>query len=131
MNQEVITLIAQIFEVCIIPLLGILTGFAVKFIKTKSAQIQARIDNELVDKYVGLASDVITACVVSTNQTYIESLKKEGRFDTEAQKLAFDKTVTSVERILSDEAKKVLTEAFGDLDAYIRNQIEATVNIHK
>lgn len=36
MNME---LISQIFEVCILPLLGVLTGFLIKWISAKSNQL--------------------------------------------------------------------------------------------
>ena len=61
----------------------------------------------------------------------VESLKKEGAFDADAQKIAFTKTYTNVMKILSDEAKEYLTEALGDLEAYIYNRIEANVKLTK
>ena len=36
-----------------------------------------------------MLSETITKCVVATNQTYVETLKKQGKFDKEAQKIAF------------------------------------------
>ena len=42
-------------------------------------------------------------------------------------KTAFTKTYTNVMNILSSEAKVVLTEAYGDLSAYITSQIETEV----
>jgi hypothetical protein len=50
------------------------------------------MDNELADKYVQMLTDTITACVIATNQTYVEPLKKQGKFDAEAQKHAFELT---------------------------------------
>ena len=121
------TIIARIFELCIISLLGVLTSVIVKWISVKQAEIQASSKNELVVKYTNLLAEIIKACVVSTNQTYVEVLKAENRFDITAQKTAFTKTYTNVMNILSSEAKVVLTEAYGDLSAYITSQIEAEV----
>jgi hypothetical protein len=36
-----------------------------------------------------MLTDTITKCVIATNQTYVETLKKEGKFDLEAQEVAF------------------------------------------
>ena len=126
-----LNLLTQIFEVCIIPLLGILTTYIVKYIQVKSAEITEKTDNAIADKYTVMLADTITACVLATNQTYVESLKKQGSFDAEAQKVAFNMTLNAVMNILSDDAKKYLTEAFGDLNAYITSQIEASVNMNK
>ena len=129
--MEWLTLFYQILEVCIIPLLGVLTAFLIKFINMKSAEIQNKVDNETADKYIAMLADTITACVIATNQTYVEALKKENAFTAEAQKEAFNLTFNAVMAVLTDDAKDYLTEIYGDLTAYITTKIEAEVNISK
>lgn len=126
-----IEMLSKIFEVCIIPLLGILTTYAVQWIKLQSQQIQEKTDNELEKKYIEMLEGTISNCVIATNQTYVESLKQQGAFGAVEQKIAFEKTYVAVMTILTDEAKKYLTEAVGDLQAYITAQIEAQVNLNK
>ena len=126
-----LNLLTQIFEVCIIPLLAVLTTYIVKYIQVKSAEITEKTDNAIADKYTVMLADTITACVLATNQTYVEALKKQGKFDAEAQKVAFNMTLNAVMEILSEDAKKYLSEAFGDLNSYITSQIEASVNVNK
>lgn len=128
MTSELIT---QIFQVCIIPLLGVLTTFIIKWINVKSDQIQKNNDNALANKYIQMLTDTINSCVIATNQTYVESLKKQGKFDVEAQKQAFAQTTQAVLTILSQEAKDYLANIYGDLDKYISEKIEASVNINK
>jgi hypothetical protein len=124
-------LLFQIFEVCIIPLLGVLTAFIVKYIQAKTVEINGKHDSDILAKYVMMLSETITECVIATNQTYVESLKAQGAFDAEAQKVAFQKTFDAVMLVLSNEAKEYLTAAYGDLAAYITNKIEAEVNLNK
>lgn len=128
MTSELLT---QIFQVCIIPLLGVLTTFIIKWINIKSDQIQKNNDNTLANKYIQMLTDTINSCVIATNQTYVESLKKQGKFDAEAQKQAFEQTTQAVLTILSQEAKDYLANIYGDLDKYISEKIEASVNINK
>ena len=78
-----------------------------------------------------MLEQTIIDCVLSTTQTYVESLKKEGKFDADAQKIAFTKTYTNVMAILSKDAKKYLEETIGDLEAYVYNKIEAEVKLTK
>lgn len=125
------TLLYEIVEVCIIPLLGILTAYVVKFINVKSGEIQNKTKNDNIDKYIVMLNDTISACVTATHQTYVSALKKENAFTAEAQKEAFKMTFDTVKNILTDDAKKYLVEAYGDLDAYITNKIENEVNINK
>ena len=124
-------LLYQIFETCIIPLLSILTVYLVKYINIKSNEIQDKITNDNIDKYVKLLSETITDCVIATNQTYVEVLKKQNAFTKEAQKEAFQKTYDAVMLILNDEAQKYLTEIYGDLATYVALKIEAEVNMSK
>jgi hypothetical protein len=125
------TILGDIFEVCIVPLLAVLTGYLVKYINAKSKQITDASENALVDKYVAMLADTITACVIATNQTYVEAMKKQNLFDADAQKAAFQMTYDSVMSVLTDEAKNYLTSVYGDLNAYIQQKIEAEVNAHK
>lgn len=124
-------IIASIFQVCIIPLLGVLTTFFVKWVNAKSEEIQMNIDDATMKKYLNMLTDTVTNCVIATNQTYVESLKQQGKFDVNAQKEAFSITSAAVMEILSDEAKIYLTAAVGDLNAFITQKIEAEVNINK
>lgn len=123
-----LALLAEIFEVCIIPLLGVLTAFLVKWLNSKSQEIQNKTKNDKFDKYIQMLNETIVDCVIATNQTYVNSLKEAGSFDAKAQKVAFEKTYNSVMKILSADAQEYLTEAVGDLNAYITEKIEAQVN---
>lgn len=129
--MEYAILISNIFQVCIIPLLGVLTTFFMKWVNAKSAEIQANINDATLKKYMEMLTSTITDCVIATNQTYVESLKAQGKFDAAAQQRAFELTSKAVMEILSEEAKIYLTSAVGDLNAYITKKIEAEVNINK
>ena len=126
-----IELLTKIFEICIIPLLGILTTYIVSFLRNKSKELSAKTNNETLNTYLNMLTDTITNCVIATNQTYVDSLKSQGKFDAEAQKRAFEITKNAVLLILTDEIKSYLSTAIGDIDAFIDNQIEAVVNINK
>lgn len=71
--------------------------------------------------------DTVTRCVMATNQTYVDTLKKEGSFDKEAQEIAFQKTFNAVMAILSEDMKQYIIETFGDLQVYLFQLIEAQV----
>jgi hypothetical protein len=92
---------------------------------------QDKSENEKVDKYLDMLNTTITNAVLATTQTYVEALKGKNAFDKDAQQQAFDMTYTAVMSVLSDEAKKYLAEAVGDLRVYVTNQIEATVKMTK
>lgn len=92
---------------------------------------QDKSENEKIDKYLGMLNNTITNAVLATTQTYVDALKGKNAFDKEAQQKAFDMTYEAVMNVLTDEAKKYLTAAVGDLNIYITSQIEATVKMTK
>lgn len=126
-----IELLAQIFELVIIPLLGILTSYAVKLINKKMAEIDANVESETASKYIQMLDKTISECVLATNQTYVESLKNKGEFTAEAQHEAFAKTINAVMSILGSDTIEYLNEVVGDLTVYIENKIEAEVKLNK
>jgi len=120
-----------VFQVIILPLLGILTKYLVAWISAKTDELKQKKDNELYDKYLDLLETTITDCVIATNQTYVDTLKAEGKFDAEAQKLAFQKTYEAIMAILTEDAKEYLIHAIGDFDAFVNAKIEANVKAGK
>lgn len=129
--MEWMVLLQQIFELCIIPFLGVLTMYIVNYIKARTAELKTTNSNEILIKYLDMLSTTVVECVIATNQTYVNSLKGQNAFTEEAQKIAFQKTYDAVIAILSDDAKDYLTNVYGDLSTFIMNMIEAEVNRNK
>lgn len=121
----------QVFQTCVIPLLGVLVTYLIKMIEAKRDQILEATENETVEKYVVMLNKTITECVIATNQTYVENLKDKNAFDAEAQKNALQKTYTAIMATLTEEAKFYLDNMYSDLDNYIRTKIEAEINYLK
>lgn len=124
-------ILAQIFEIVIFPLLGVGTAYLCYLIKVKIAEIKEKTKNEKEKKYLDMLDKTICEAVIATNQTYVEALKKAGKFDGAAQAEAFKKTYEVVMKLLTEEAKTYLTTLVGDLEADIQNKIEAQVNLVK
>jgi hypothetical protein len=50
-------LLAQIFEICILPLLGVLTAFFVKWVNVKINDLTAKTKNETQIKYLNMLNN--------------------------------------------------------------------------
>ena len=124
-------ILQQIFELCVIPLLGILTTYLVKLIRKKNKELDEKVSNNISRKYIDMLADTITNCVVSTNQTYVDALKEANAFDKEAQKKAFELTYNKIMNVLTEDAKEYLTAIYGDLEIYITTKIESEVKSYK
>lgn len=125
------TILPQLFELVLFPLLSIGVVYVIYFLNAKTKELKDKTDNDLADKYLDMLNNTITQCVIATTQTYVESLKRQGKFDVEAQKTAFQMTYDNVMQILNDETKYYLQNALGDLEAYVNSRIEANVKLTK
>ncbi len=129
--MDYIWLFEQIFITIIIPLLGVLTVYIINCINKYSKKLQSQTNNELITKYIGTLNDIIITCVIATNQTYVNSLKEQNKFDLQAQQTAFEMTYKAVKDILSDEIINILSMVYEDLDLYIKQQIESVVSMNR
>lgn len=120
-----------IIKLVVIPLLGVLSTFLVNFIRKKSEEAIARTDSEVLARYIRMAQETVSMCVVATNQTFVDVLKVKGAFTKEAAEEAFRRTKDAVLEILSQDAIEYLTTAVGDLDTYLNSLIEAQVKVNK
>ncbi len=124
-------ILQEIFTVCIIPLLGILTKYLVDWIQTKKNTLLQQEENEIKQRYIEMLASTIETCVIATNQTYVNALKDKNAFTLEAQKEAFEITKNAVLTILGEEGQNYLKQIYGDLNIYIMKEIEKNVNIQK
>ena len=125
--MEIMNLVAQIFELCILPLLVILSKYAIAWINARIEKTKTEKTTELQRKYLDMLNETIESCLTATTQTYVKSLKEQGAFDLEAQKVAFSLTFDTVKHLLTQEAEEYITQAVGDIDIYITQRIEAGV----
>ena len=124
-------LLYDILKVCVIPMIGVLTTYTIKWLNAKEKETLNKVDNDKADKYITMLFETVRDCVSATTQTYVDSLKKQDKFDVEAQKVAFKMSFDAVMATLTEDAKEYLTNIYGDLTIYITNKIEAEVKAQK
>lgn len=91
------------------------------------AWVNRKIGNEKVANAIERIGQIVLVAVETTNQQFVDGLKKEGKFNLEAQKQALELTLKNVKVLLTDELKNTLNEIFGDTEAYLIMLIEQTV----
>lgn len=124
-------ILEEIFDVCLIPLLGIATAALIAFVREKMAEGRDMVKTDLAAKYLYMLEATVIDCIKATNQTYVNALKDQNAFDAEAQKHALSLTKDAVLKILSADAKNYLNNFVGDLDVLIQEKIEANIESSK
>ena len=120
MNEILLNVLSCVVTVVIIPLITLLGSKLIKWISSK-------IDNEKTEKYITEATTIVLDAVKCVFQTYVEALKKEGNFGKDAQLIALNKA----KDIVLEDIKNYIKTNFGDVDAWITTQIEASINTLK
>lgn len=106
-------------------------AYLVQFLRRKSKQIGAQTDSLTAKKMLDEATDAVTTAVTVTSQTYVDALKKSGKFTRENQKIALELAVEQARKLLTDEAKDFLSAAYGNLNDYLASRTEAEVRRQK
>ena len=85
------------------------------------------ISARVADSHYAEAVNAVLAAVEYVNQTFVDSLKASGSFDTEAQLAAFERAKEAALLSLSAGAQEWLEGAVLDVDAWLSIQIESAV----
>lgn len=123
-NQMVLNIIEVAINSIIIPLLAWGVKSLVDWLKSKT-------DNALIEKYIDFASGAVDIAVKETTQTYVDSLKKQGKFDAEAQKEAFYRTFNTAKNLLTEMSVDAIEIVYGDVDEWLKSKIESTIAENK
>ena len=89
------------------------------------------LNQKIKDKKIARWSTDLFQIVMSAVQTvfqeFVDTMKKNGKFDEAAQKEAKEKAYNIIINQLTPELQNYIKENFGDMKDYIMNQIEAMV----
>ena len=127
MNAFIIELLQAIATAAI----PVCAAYLVQYLRRKSEQIISQTDNMKIKAFLAEATDAVSTAVTYTSQTFVDALKKEGKFDKDKQQEALEKSSDKAISLLSEPAKKALEDIYGDLRAYLTSKIEAEVRSQK
>ena len=121
MNEILLNVLSIIVTAVIIPVISFLGYKLSSFLTTK-------IKDEKAAAFFKQASEIVLNAVRSVFQTYVESLKNSGQFNKDAQAIAFNQAKAIIVNQMSQELKSFIIANYGDLNEWIKNQIEASIN---
>lgn len=109
----------------------IIVPFLVKYLRARieeSGIIKKLTENENMQNLVKDAVNQVLDAVIYVNQTYVDSLKEKGEFTKEAKDEAFARAYAEAARMLSEESRQVIYKLYGDVDNWLKQKIETSVN---
>ena len=124
MNDILINILSVVVTAVILPLIS--------FAGTKLiAYLNAKVKDENAKLHLTSATTIVTNAVLTVFQTYVDSLKKSGSFDANAQVIALNKAKDIALSQMTQAVKDFITKNFGDIDNWLTIQIESSINLIK
>ena len=124
MNEILMNIISVLVTAVILPLISFAGSKLI-------AWLNAKIKDENGKIQLTVATTIVTNAVRSVFQTYVDTLKKNDIFDLKSQKIALTKVKDEAFAQMTDDIKEYITKNYGDLEAWLTTQIEATINVLK
>lgn len=124
MNEIVLSIISAVVTTVVLPLI---TLGGTKLIQLINQTIK---DAKTRNLLTGLA-EIVERAVRSVTQTYVDSLKRDGKFDQEAQHKALLLAKETILTELNEETKSFIETNYGSIDSFVTSQIESTINLLK
>ena len=125
------TFIIELLHALATAAIPVCAAYLIQYLRRKSEQIIAQTDNMTIKAFLAEATDAVSTVVTYTSQTFVDTLKKEGKFDKDKQQEALNKSLDKAISLLSEPAKKALEDIYRDLGAYLTSKIEAEVRSQK
>lgn len=99
--------------------------------KRLADNVKAKTKNEKVSEVLHRVRNLVQDAVLTVQQTFTEQLKKDGKFDKEQQKIALQKAIDIILANLTEEAKDILNEIYGDIYKWLEVQVESIIALLK
>ena len=115
----------------LIPLLVTIITICICVITSKVAKDAARTAPSKYSEIIYGLENIVSKAVITTNQTFVNELKKQGKFDKEAMEEAYRRTYESIIASLSQSFFEYIDKETVDIDALLKNMIETSVNWNK
>lgn len=102
----------------------------IDILSKKLDEIQANTklaEYERLNSYIDVAQNVVETAVLSVSQTYVDELKKSGKFTKESHYEAKEQAINIANELLTSDVRNAITNLYGDVDTYIDNLVEKYV----
>ena len=115
----------------LIPLLVTIITICICMITSKIAKNAAESAPSKYSEIIYALENIVNKAVITTNQTFVNELKKQEKFDKEAMEEAYNKTFNSIVASLSQSFFEYIDEEAIDIDTLLKNMIETSVDWNK
>ena len=120
MPQEILNILLSALGV-------IVTGLVSWGVVVLTNWLNTKIKDKNLAMLLTKATTIVSDAVKTVYQEFVEALKKDGKFDAEAQTQAKEKALAIIKGQLTDEIKTFIENNFGDVQNWLAEKIEAVL----
>lgn len=120
MPQELVTILWGALGTIVTAFIGWLSTTAIIWLNKK-------IKDKDLARWSTAVAEIIFNAVQCVQQTFVDTMKKSGKWDEATAKEAKERCLTIIKSELTDELRKYITDNFGDMEAWLMNQIESVI----
>lgn len=125
-------IVASVLAAVVLAILGYLAPKVVELIKAGINWLKSKTNNEKIKSLLDMAGKVVEDAVIAANQTIVETLKKEGTFNSKVAEEIKSNVVEEVKKTLTQEEKDAIAQTSSlVLEEWIKQQVEVFVNKNK
>ena len=120
MPQEVLNIILSAVSI-------VVTGLVSWGVSVLITWMNGKIKDQKLAKHLTAVTQIVTDAIMNVFQSFVETLKVNGKFDEKAQAEAKQRALDIVMNQLTPELKDYITTNFGDMTEWISNKIESVI----
>ena len=120
MPQEIINILLSALGI-------IITGLASFVVVKLTSWIDTKVKDKKVAEILSTLNQLVFNSVSEVYQTFVETIKNEGKFTTEAQTKALNMCLDKIKSKLAPEIVEFIKNNFGDVTEYLKCLIESTI----
>lgn len=128
--METVTFSTFLYPIFTLVVIAI-TLFVVVFIKKKTKKLKETTNDEIASQHIDIFEQIVLDCVLQMKDSYMSELNETNFLDEKAQKEAIDKTYEAVMVNLTDKTKDYLYQITDNLEEYIIEKIQKTIQDNK
>lgn len=128
MSNEIMNLIETLV---LAPMVIAISSFLIALLRQQTAKIQEKTKDEKIKRMLEIAENSVSQAVLTVSQTYVDGLKKDGLFNQEAQKEAFEMSKDKVYKLLTTDTIQAIQNNYGNVEEWIATKIEETIVKYK
>jgi len=130
-QEEILPAVREILHTLILLAVPAVTALLLKLANDMRGIFKKKADCERNHRLLGDAEKAVEQAVRYVGQTYVDELKRQGKFALDAQKEAMLRAQNLAIGMIYEESANLINVLFGDFDTWLETKVAAVIVMDK